>query len=356
VLAVTAGLAGALPEQERQMTQRGGPQSSSTERSGDNFRKIDGIGPVLERRLWGAGILTYSDLGQRTPEEIAAILPPTAGISAERIASQNWTGQARELAESPPEASVPHQHYAAFHVEFLLESDNSVRGTRVHHHQTDARDAWAGWDEEKLLTFLRNRIPLPAAATPANAPSGVSAQTQTDEPAQTQTDEPAQTQTTDQDQASVEPAPARRVSARAPDWLPSWSLNIEELAPIRDGQPSYTLSPNEPSSVRLTMRINPAGTTIHDTFDFAATIVARRFGGHDRSLLGTIQETIRGSDPVSVEVTGPTLPTDVYRLVVTVDIYPAGHSPEEPPLYSKPATGDFMRVADAPLGSAPAIA
>ncbi len=149
------------------MTQSGDPQSSSTGPSGDDFRKIDGIGRILERRLWDAGILTYNDLGQRTPEEIAAILPSTAGISAERIASQDWTGRARELAEHPPEASVPRQHYAAFYVEFLLESDNSVRGTRVHHHQTDARESWAGWDEEKLLTFLRDRIPLSATATPA---------------------------------------------------------------------------------------------------------------------------------------------------------------------------------------------
>ena len=257
-------------------------------------------------------------------------------------------GQARELAGSPPEASVPRQHYAAFHVEFLLESDNSVRRTKVHHHQTDARDAWSGWDEERLLSFLRDRIPLPAAATPADAP-GV-------EPTQTQTDEPAQTQTRDQEPASVEPAPAGQPSAPVPDRLPSWSLSIEELAPIRDGQHSHILSPNEPSSVRLTMRINPIGTPIHDTFDFSATIVARRFAGHDRSPLGTTHGTIRVSDPVSVEVTGPALPADLYRLVVTVEIYPADHSPEEPPLYRKRASGDFMRVADAPLGPVATVA
>ena len=330
------------------MTQHGDPQSSSTGRSGDNFRKIDGIGPVLERRLWDAGILTYSDLGQRTPEEIAASLPSTAGISVERIASQNWTGQARELAEAAPGASVPRQHYAAFHVEFLLESDNSVRGTRVHHHQTDAREAWAGWDEEKLLTFLRDRIPLPTVETPAHTPSGA--------PTQTQTDEPAQTQTRDQGPASAEPAPADQPSAPAPNRLPPWSLDIEELAPIRDGKHSHILSPNEPSSVRLTVRINPVGAPSHDTFDFSASIVARKFGGHDRSHLGTAHGAIGMGDPVSVEVPGPALPTDVYRLVVTVDIYPARHSPEEPPLYRKQATGDFMRVADVPLGSTPAVA
>jgi hypothetical protein len=341
------------------MTQRGDPKPGSTGRSGDDFQKIDGVGRKFEQRLWDAGIFTYKDLARRTPEEIAAVLAPMAGISPERIASQ-----ARELAGSPPEASVPRQHYAAFHIEFLLESDNSVRRTKVHQHQTDARAAWSGWDEERLLSFLRDQIPLPATATPADAPGVEPAQTQADEPAQTQADEPAQaqadeparTQTRVQEPANAGPASAARPSAPIPDRLPSLSLSIEELAPMRGGQRSHILSPNEPSSVRLTMRINPTGAPSHDTFDFSASIVARKFGGHDRLPLGTTHGAIGASDPVSVEVTGPALPTDVYRLVVTVDIYPAGHSPEDPPLYRKQATGDFMRVANAPLGPVAAVA
>lgn len=330
------------------MTQHGDPQSSSTERSGDDFRKIEGIGRVIEGRLWDAGILTYSDLGQRTPEELAAMLPSTAGISAERIASQDWTGQARALAESAPQPSVSRQHYATFHVQCLLESDNSVRGTRVHHLQTDARDAWAGWDEEKLLIFLRDRIPLPAAATPTNALDVG--------PTETPPDEPTQTQARDQEPARVEPALAGRPPAPVPDRLPPLTLTIEELALIREGQRSHHLSPNEPSSVRLTMRISPIGAPINDTFDFSAAIVARRFAGHDRSPVGATHGTVRVSDPVSVEMTGPALPADLYRLVATVEIYSADHSPEEPPLYRMHATGDLMRVADTPLGSAPAVA
>jgi predicted flap endonuclease-1-like 5' DNA nuclease len=333
------------------MTQPGDPKPGSTGRSGDDFRKIEGVGRKFEQRLWDAGIFTYKDLARRTPEEIAAVLAPMAGISPERIASQ-----ARELAGSPLEASVPRQHYAAFHVEFLLESDNSVRRTKVHQHQTDARDAWSGWDEERLLSFLRDRIPLPAAATPADAPGVEPTQTQADESAQTQTDESAQTQTKGQVPANVEPASADQPSGPVPDRLPSLSLSIEELAPIRDGQHNYVLSPNEPSSVRLTMRINPIGAPIHDTFDFSATIVARRFAGHDRSPLGTTHGAIRARDPVSVEVTGPALPPDLYRLLVTVEIYPAGHSPEEPPLFRMRASGDFMRVANAPLGPVATVA
>ena len=86
------------------------------------------------------------------------------------------------------------------------------------------------------------------------------------------------------------------------------------------------------------------------------TIAARTFGGHDRSLLGTTQGTIRVSDPLSVKVTGPALPAGQYHLVATVEIYPAGHSPEDPPLHSQGVSGDLMRVTDAPLGSAAAVA
>jgi hypothetical protein len=142
------------------MPRRDGPKPSRTGQSGDDFQKIAGIDSTLAQRLRNAGILTYDDLARRSPEEIAA----RAGISAERIASQNRTGQARELAGPAPKASVPRQHYATFHLQFVLDSDNRVRHTEVRHHQANAHEAWSGWDEEKLLTFLRARIPLPAEA------------------------------------------------------------------------------------------------------------------------------------------------------------------------------------------------
>jgi Helix-hairpin-helix domain len=317
------------------MPQRDDPKPSRTGHPGDDFQKIVGIGPTLAQRLWNAGILTYDDLARRSPEELAAV----AGMSTERIASQNWTGQARELAGPPPEASDSRQHYATFHVEFLLESDNRVRRTKVRHHQTDVREAWAGWDEERLLTFLRGRVSLPAAETP-DAPGS----------------EPSHLQTPDQAPASVPARPASRPSPSAPERPPSWSLSIEELASIRDGQRSYTRGPGEPNSVRLTMRVDPAGPLSRDTFDYSATIAARTFGGRNRSPLGTAQGTIRISDLLSVEVGGPALPVGQYRLVATVEIYPAGHSPEEPPLHSQGVSGDLMRVADAPPSSAPAVA
>ena len=124
-----------LLEQERQMPQREHPKPNLAGQPDEVFQKIDGIGPRSAQRLWDAEIRTLEDLAKRTPEDLASV----TGRSAELIASQNWTGQARELAGPPPEASGPRQHYAAFHVEFLLESDNRVRRTTIRHHHRPQR-------------------------------------------------------------------------------------------------------------------------------------------------------------------------------------------------------------------------
>jgi hypothetical protein len=314
------------------MPQRDHPQSNHAGQPGDDFCKITGIGPVRAQRLWDAGILTYHDLGKRTPEEIAAVLTDIAGMSAERIASQNWIGQARDLAGPPPEPSGPRQHYAAFHIEFLLESDNSVRRTKVHHHQTDANDAWPGWNEERLLSFLRDRVPLAVAQRPAdNAGPGPP-------PARAPSEPPA-----------AVPASASQPPAAAPsESLPPSFLAIEELAPVRDSQISYIQHIDEPISERLRLRINPDDGPHGAAFECAAEISARKLGSHERLPVGTAHGSIRGNDPVSYELTGQPLPAGLYRLVTTVDIYPTRHSPQEPPLYSRTVFGDLLQIADAP--------
>jgi hypothetical protein len=147
------------------------PKSTPADQPGDDFRKIAGIGAVIERRLHEAGIFTYQDLAARSPEQIAASLADVAGLSSARIASQDWTGEARQLAGplAPPLPSEPSQHYASFHIELLLDVDNSVRRTKVHHHQSDTDDTWPGWDEDRLLAFLRDHIPLMVPGQPAEA-------------------------------------------------------------------------------------------------------------------------------------------------------------------------------------------
>jgi hypothetical protein len=319
------------------MPLRDHPISNHAGKSGDDFRKIAGIGPVVAQRLQDGGILSYEGLARRTPEEIAVV----AGKSAESIASQNWIGQARELAGPSPEPSVPRQHYAAFQVQFLLESDNRVRRTKVRQHQTDVSDAWPGWDEERLIAFLHDRIPLAPATRAADALDV----------------EPTSVRPPCEPSSSVPSAPASQPSPAVPaDELPSSFLAIEEFNLTRHGGRTYVSRPDEPNLVRLTLRVNQIDGPIPDTFDFSATIAARKLGGHDRVHLGASQGTIRVSEPLSVQVPGPPLPTGLYRLVVSVDIYPADHATGEAPVFSHGASGNLVQVADTPAGSASAVA
>ncbi len=63
----------------------------------DDLKRIEGIGPVMERVLNEAGITTFAQLAQRTPEELQAILD-AAGVR--RITSpETWAEQAKLAAE-----------------------------------------------------------------------------------------------------------------------------------------------------------------------------------------------------------------------------------------------------------------
>ena len=44
--------------------------------------------------------------------------------------------------------------YATFVIELLLDEHGNVRRTRVVHVQTGTEQKWAGWDEERLLSFI----------------------------------------------------------------------------------------------------------------------------------------------------------------------------------------------------------
>jgi len=71
--------------------------SAPDAQAGDDLKQIHGIGPKKEPRLKAAGILTYADLGQRSPEELAA----ASGVAVKTIIERDWIGQAKRLAAPP---------------------------------------------------------------------------------------------------------------------------------------------------------------------------------------------------------------------------------------------------------------
>ncbi len=142
----------------------------------DDFKVIRGIGPVVESRLHSAGILTLAQLAAMLPADVAALV---AGLSANRIAKQNWIGQARKLASKRTPAKLRkaaaalqgRQHYATFTLELLLDEGNNVRRTRVVHVQDGDEDAWANWEDARLIDFVVKHAalqPQPTKPTPSH--------------------------------------------------------------------------------------------------------------------------------------------------------------------------------------------
>ena len=353
------------------MPPRGPGTSTPAGQAGDDFQQIQGIGAAIDRRLHDAGILTYRDLAALTPEQIAASLAGVAGLSPTRIASQDWTGQAGRLAgpAAPPLPSEPDQRYVSFHVEFLLDVDDSVRRTKVHHHQSGTDEAWAGWDEGRLLALLREHIPIMAPRQPAEAAelrSSVAPAATEPEPAArsgAQLDKavPSGDQpdgafsSGDQPDGAFSPGdqPDRAIPSRdepetadLPLGLPSSALRVDYLGLTRAGQRSRSWAPGEPTSVGFTLRVSRTGMPEAANLDFTADVTASSVLGDDqRWPLGTVQGAVQVDEPLSVELTGEPLPRGLYRPEATVLIYPTKHAPDSEPLQGRRASGALIQVA-----------
>jgi hypothetical protein len=134
----------------------------------DDFKRIPGIGPVIEAHLHRAGVVSYAQLAALSPQQIAKLIEHLPLLSVERIVRQDWVGQARALAAetSPPAPETPpHRQYVSFLVELRLDGRAAVRRTRAVHLQDGEEDTWSGWDEKRLLQFVAEYAAAGAADT-----------------------------------------------------------------------------------------------------------------------------------------------------------------------------------------------
>lgn len=64
----------------------------------DDLTRINGIGPRFAQGLYTIGVLTFEQLAQQNPEELAQKLAPYVSVRAQRISDNDWVGQAAQLA------------------------------------------------------------------------------------------------------------------------------------------------------------------------------------------------------------------------------------------------------------------
>jgi hypothetical protein len=260
---------------------------------GDDFALIKGIGPAFKTRLQHAGILTFAQLGASTPEEVADAV---TGLSAKRIAKENWIGQARKLtserAPAKPRKKVTapkgRQHYATFTVELLLDERNDVRRTRIAHVQTGEEDTWAGWQEDQLVGFFVERAELHLA--------------------------------------SVEPHPqpaamAERIPPSPATVGLTGILRLRDLETVPTGtdSPTHILRHDQPFVVHLTLDLTKVVAPSNVPLAYKATICAKKLGG-PRQLAGEAYEFMKLAQTVTVNVAGTALPQGTYRLEAIVTL------------------------------------
>lgn len=229
----------------------------------DDFKLVEGIGPAVEKSLHAAGILTYTQLASMKPEKLARLLDGMIGYSPKRIKEQDWSGQARTMANKVGQTFAGENyegpnnslHYASYTVELLLDRNNQVRRTRIMHVQTQQETTWAGWNTDRLRGFLvdSGQLQIPSELGEA---------------------------------AKTMPAPARKLNHEASRHsIPlRGSTKIAETQLFNQaGQPLGVLIPSyTPFKVHLVLDLSQVDVPKGERLSYDATIYLRKMGkgGH----------------------------------------------------------------------------
>jgi hypothetical protein len=286
--------------------------SKTSPTAADDLKRITSVGVAIEKRLHKAGILTFSQLAELAPPAIYAVVSDVAGYSPERIAEEDWPGQARKLAlESAPSAEARSdrpsaedgQRDVSFTVKLLLNEDHSVRRTQLVDNRSKTPAQWAGWDERRMIDFISQQADLQIPAVEPTLPAAAPAESK---PATATVAEPVPAE-------SATPEPAATAPALAGF---GGTLHLGDLEPIPAGTASVSRVFNHslPFSVRLHLDLTEVELPGDDQLDYTATVYAKRLGGGPRESVGEAHNTIAPQDRLTILIAGKPLPPGTYRL------------------------------------------
>lgn len=135
--------------------------SEPAEPESDDLEMISGVGRVVAQRLTAAGISTFAAVAETPVKRLASV----AGRPKERVAQEDWRGQARKLLteQHGPAADRPEGPGARERHPFTVVALTSRRdGRLVAYEVTDGRtqDQEVALSDDALLTFLREKAAM----------------------------------------------------------------------------------------------------------------------------------------------------------------------------------------------------
>lgn len=134
----------------------------------DDLERIRGIGPKVAARLREAGLTTFTEVAHRSPAELAAAAH-SANISADRVADEDWVGQAAKLAvarhepigsEAARPGAAPNEPRARHSFMLTLTTgiaSHKVLNCHIEHHQTHDQRDLVGLGIEELASFIEDK-------------------------------------------------------------------------------------------------------------------------------------------------------------------------------------------------------
>jgi len=294
----------------------GKPQEAEKEyEHTDDLKVIHGIGPGIENRLYKAGICSYPQLAALSPEEIVSTLGPVIGLTIERITNQDWIGQAKKLippaqpVDQSPDARVGRQHYATFTVELLLDEENNVRRTRAVYIQSGIDDAWAGWDEKRIMEFIAQQSGLKMLA-----------------------------------QAFQSATPPEEEAIRQ---VPKIHGSPQLKPPRITGQPDHqgrTLAKEEPFDIILPFDLADMDLAGYTEIGFKLNVHAKALGVGSQGKLGEAKGRFVPLQENEVALKCPGLKEGIYRIQVNLALHPPSLELEPKDLQFVTLDGGLLRI------------
>jgi len=283
----------------------------------DDLKQINGIGPAVERRLQAAGIATYAQLASIKPKKLVGLLKGLVGFTEERITTQDWIGQSRQLAAEAEEifpedeeANSHHRlHYAVYTVELLLDKDNQVRRTRVMYVQTQQEVTWTGWDEDKLHSFFIDSAQL---RTPAIRKAQA---------------EEIPTQARVSEEAGI---PKHKPGQPAPKLRGVLEITEAQLVSLEGEILGKVISSDHPFEVKLLLDLSGVEIPAGERFDYEAILYAKQVGSRERLTIGMKEGYIPPAKSALISIQSNPLSAGEYRMeaLVSLGLYSYPKRPE----------------------------